>query len=100
MIKMKTRINHDISNIQLTELTELSVLILSGINLANIARNILNSCVNFYCKLNYPLNKSAVILLGDLMNYLKKIQVLNSEQIKIACQNEKIRKFSYNPESV
>ena len=75
IIKIRTRMGQNTSNIQLSELGEITMMTLSGIELAKAARTILNSCINFYCKLEQPLTKSAIGSLGDLMASLKMIQV-------------------------
>ena len=64
IIKIRSRMGQDTSNIQLPELGETTMMILSGVELAKAARNILNSCINFYCKLEQPLTKSAISSLG------------------------------------
>ena len=66
----------DNSNIQLSELGDLAMLIMTGLELAKSTRNIVNTCVNFFCKLGQPLTKSGTILLGELMAVTKLIQVM------------------------
>ena len=75
MVRMGSVMGQDLSNLQLSTLGDITIIILQGVELATSSRNLLNQCISFYTKLNHPLTKSAIMSLAELMTAVKQIQV-------------------------
>ena len=76
LVKIQSLEKKNLSNIQLSELGDISSIIFQGIDLATVGQNILNQCINFHVKLDHPLTKSAITNLAQLMAAVKHIQVI------------------------
>ena len=75
MVRMGSVMGQDLSNLQLSTLGDITIIILQGVELATSSRNLLNQCISFYTKLTHPLTKSAIMNLAELMTAVKQIQV-------------------------
>ena len=72
--RIVARLAREETNIQLTELTERTQMILAGLVLANNSKKLLNSCFSFFTQFEQPLTKSLISSLGELMVAIKTVE--------------------------
>ena len=74
IVNMNVKIPKNQANMQLVDLSERTELIMVGIDLAQGGRNILNSCLTLYAKLDQPMTKSAIASLVEILIQMKVVQ--------------------------